>query len=61
MNRSDLVQLLSERSRQLTQGDAEAAVSTILEAAYKVLAGLSAARATPNADRVCGLWGPAKF
>jgi len=32
MNRSDLVQLLSERFSQLTQGDAETAVSTILEA-----------------------------
>jgi integration host factor subunit beta len=31
MNRSDLVQLLSDRFRQLTLGDAEAAVSTILE------------------------------
>ncbi len=32
MNRSDLVQLLSDRFSQLTQGDAETAVSTILEA-----------------------------
>ncbi|WP_395669347.1 integration host factor subunit beta [Rhodoferax sp.] len=32
MNRTDLVQFLSERFSQLTQGDAEAAVSTILEA-----------------------------
>jgi integration host factor subunit beta len=32
MNRSDLVQLLSNRFSQLTQRDAEAAVSTILEA-----------------------------
>ncbi len=32
MNRSDLVQLLSARFSQLTQGDAETAVSTILEA-----------------------------
>ena len=32
MNRSDLVQLLYDRFSQLTQGDAETAVSTILEA-----------------------------
>ena len=32
MNRSDLVQLLSDRFSQLTQGDAETAVSTLLEA-----------------------------
>jgi integration host factor subunit beta len=32
MNRSDLVQLLSDRFSQLTHGDAETAVSTILEA-----------------------------
>jgi len=32
MNRSDLVQLLSDRFNQLTQGDAETAVSTILAA-----------------------------
>jgi integration host factor subunit beta len=32
MNRSDLVQLLSDPFSQLTQGDAETAVSTILEA-----------------------------
>ena len=31
MNRSDLVQLLSDRFSQLTRGDAEAAVLTILE------------------------------
>ena len=32
MNRSDLVQPLSDRFSQLTQGDAETVVSTILEA-----------------------------
>ena len=31
MNRSDLIQLLAERFSQLTQKDAEAAVSTILD------------------------------
>jgi nucleoid DNA-binding protein len=31
LNRSDLVQLLSDQFSQLTQGDAETAVSTILE------------------------------
>ena len=37
MNRSDLVQLLSDRFSQLTQGDAETAVSTILEAMNSAL------------------------
>ena len=39
MNRSDLVQLLSDRFSQLTQGDAETAVSTILDAMNSAMVG----------------------
>jgi integration host factor subunit beta len=37
MNRSDLIQLLADRLSQLTQKDAEAAVSTILDAMNSAL------------------------
>lgn len=39
MNRSDLIQLLADRFSQLTQKDAEAAVSTILDTMNNALVG----------------------
>jgi integration host factor subunit beta len=38
MNRSDLIQLLADRFSQLTQKDAEASVSTILDTMNRALA-----------------------